>query len=315
MGLDESVGTISRVKPPHATQGLSPVQVWWMAARPKTLSAAAAPVLVGSAMAFAEGAFHVLAALAALLGAFLLQVGTNLANDYFDFKKGADTEERVGPTRVTAAGLIAPERVRGAMVLAFLLAAIVGIYLVARGGWPLVLVGLLSIASGIAYTGGPFPLGYKGLGDVFVFVFFGLVAVAGTHYVQTLHFSWWSLYAGVPVGLLSTAILVVNNVRDVETDAKSGKGTLAVRLGEGFARREYALLVIVAYLALVPLALGAAAPGALLALLSLPMVPPLLRAMRDERGAALNPRLAETARLLAVFSALMALGLALGGGS
>lgn len=253
------------------TQNLSQRQIWLLAARPKTLPAAAAPVIVGTAVAISEGVFSFGPALAALLGALLIQIGTNLANDVFDFKKGADTGERLGPMRVTQAGLLSPEQVMQGMWATFGLAVVVGLYLVYVGGWPIVLVGLLSIAAGIAYTGGPFPLGYNGLGDIFVFIFFGLVAVCGTYYVQAQAISRVAYFAAIPIGLLATAILVVNNLRDIETDKKVGKKTLAVRLGREGAQMEYVLLIGVAYI--IPLFMwvsGVSSVAVFLVWLSLP---------------------------------------------
>ena len=289
----------------------SRVGLWWMAARPKTLSAAAVPVLVGVAVALLDGVFRPLPALAALLGAFLIQVGTNLANDYYDFRKGADTEDRLGPTRVTQAGLIAPEAVFRAMTLTFILAAVVGLYLVGIGGWPILVVGLLSIASGIAYTGGPYPLGYNGLGDLFVFVFFGIVATVGTYWVQALQWSWLVLLASIPVGALSTAILVVNNLRDADTDAQAGKRTLAVRFGKPAARGEYIAMIVLAYASTVLIAWWSASPWPLLSLLSLPLAVRGVRSVLRDEGTVLNDTLALTAKLLAVYGLLLAIGLAL----
>ncbi|MEN9935502.1 MAG: hypothetical protein RLZZ387_2081 [Chloroflexota bacterium] len=290
----------------------SPVRTWVMASRPPTLPAAVVPVLVGSAVAYAEGAFRPLPFFAALLAAVLIQIGTNFANDYFDFRKGADTAARLGPTRVTQSGLIAPETVLRATVLTFGLAALLGLYLVWVGGWPILLIGVLSIAAGVLYTGGPFPLGYNGLGDLFVFVFFGLVAVCGTVYVHlgTVPAAAWA--AALPVAMLATAIIVVNNLRDADTDRVAGKRTLAVLLGKGFARGEYAALVVGAYL-VPPLSvvLGLASLWALLPLLTLPLAAPQVRAMLTRDGAVLNLALKGTGRLHMLFGALLALGLAL----
>ena len=215
----------------------SKVEVWLLAARPKTLPAAAAPVVVGTAVAISEQVFSLLPALAALLGALFIQIGTNFANDVFDFKKGADTTERLGPMRVTQVGLLTPRQVMMGMWLTFGLASVAGLYLIWIGGWPIVAIGVLSIISGIAYTGGPFPLGYKGLGDLFVFIFFGLVAVCGTYYVQAGSVTMSALALGVAVGALSVAILTVNNLRDVDNDRRAGKRTLVVRMGATPARR------------------------------------------------------------------------------
>ncbi len=219
----------------------SRVRIWLMAARPRTLAAAFAPVLVGSALAWREGGFKWPAALGCLGFALLVQIGTNFANDYYDFVKGADTAERVGPRRAVASGLVAPAAMRRAMWLVFALAFGVGLTLLHYGGWPLLVVGVVSILCGLAYTGGPFPLGYHGLGDIFVFVFFGLVAVGATFFVQTGHWGANALIAGAAVGALATNILVANNYRDAETDAKAGKRTLVVRFGKPFAHVQFAL--------------------------------------------------------------------------
>lgn len=295
--------------PSMVSQAPGRLQVWLLATRPRTLPAAVAPVLVGGAVALKLGQAAWAPFLAAMLGAALLQIGSNLANDYFDFVAGVDTAERLGPVRVTQAGLASPRAVAIATAMAFLLATLVGGYLVTVGGWPIVAIGLASILAGIAYTGGPFPLGYKGLGEIFVFLFFGLIAVTGTTYVQTHGWSWLALELAIPVGLLSAAILVVNNLRDLPTDARTGKGTLAVRFGERFTLFEYGLLLVGAYLVPVELVVvGELGPGALLPLLTLPLAVRLYRSVRVERGRALNRRLADTAQLLFVFSALLALG-------
>jgi 1,4-dihydroxy-2-naphthoate polyprenyltransferase len=284
-----------------------------LAARVRTLPAAAAPVVVGAGAAIGAGHFAFFPAVAALVGALLLQIGANFANDLFDFLRGADTAARVGPMRVTQAGLLAPRQVRVGMWAVFAAAALIGVYLIAVGGWPVVLIGLAAILAAIAYTGGPFPLGYHGLGEVFVFLFFGLAAVGGTYYVQAGAMraaAWW---AAVPMGLLAVAIIVVNNLRDIDTDRAAGKHTLAVHFGERGARAEYTVLVVIAYL--MPVAMWAtrvASAWVLLALLSLPLVPPLLRRLRGERGRALNGVLAGTARLELIYGLLFALGLALG---
>lgn len=288
------------------------MRIWWLAARPKTLPAAAAPVIVGTAAAIKDRQFQPGPALAALIGALLIQIGSNLANDVFDFKKGADTAERLGPTRVTQAGLLTPRQVLIGMWAVFLAAMLVGVYLVIVGGWPIVVIGLCSIAAAIAYTGGPFPLGYNGLGDIFVFIFFGLVAVCGTYYVQAGTVgavAWWS---ALPVGFLATAILVVNNLRDIKTDRVVGKRTIAVRLGENAARAEYAALVILSYL--VPPAMwlfGIASFWILLAWLSAPLAWPLWQIVSREHGRVLNKVLAGTARLELVYGLLFAAGLIL----
>jgi 1,4-dihydroxy-2-naphthoate polyprenyltransferase len=214
---------------------LSPLHIWLMAARPRTLPAAVAPVLVGTALAATEGTFKWLTFAAAMLGALFIQVGTNLSNDYSDARRGADTEDRLGPVRVTAGGLVPPRQVLVATYVAFGMAVLAGAYLIATAGWELLLVGAASILAGVLYTGGPRPYGYEGLGEVFVFLFFGLVAVTGSYFAQVEQLTWEAFVLAVPVGLLASAILVVNNVRDLETDRRAGKRTLAVRLGGGRA--------------------------------------------------------------------------------
>ncbi len=287
------------------------LRAWIMAVRPATLSAAAVPVFVGTAVAAWLGGFRLGPALAALAGAFLLQIGANFANDVFDYEKGADTHERLGPTRAVQAGLLTPRSVRRGMFVVFGLALLVGVYLTLVSGPAIFAVGVLSILAAIAYTGGPYPLGYHGLGDVFVMAFFGFVAVAGTTYVQTGSVPALALWAAVPVGALATAILVVNNVRDAPTDAKAGKRTLAVRFGRGAGVAEYALLLAAAYLVPLGLALGALGWPVLLPLASAPLGVRLLVALQRERGPALNPVLVGTAKLLLLHGVLFAAGIAL----
>ncbi len=306
--------TASREAGPTAVsaKSISKRQAWILATRPKTLPAAAGPVLVGSALAFSDGLFTLLPALAAMLGALLLQIGSNFANDYFDFFKGVDTDERLGPTRVTATGLITPAELRWGMVIVFGLSALVGLYLIFVGGWPILAIGVAAIVAAIAYTGGPFPFGYHGLGEFFVFIFFGLVAVAGTYYVQALTVTWTAVLASVPVGALVTNILVVNNLRDIDTDASAGKRTLAVILGRNGTRVEYVALLTVAYA--VPLGLvvsGQFSFWTLLPWLTLPLAVRLVRPIYGEQGRALNATLAGTARLSLLFSLLFAVGILL----
>lgn len=288
------------------------IRTWLHAARPKTLYAAAAPVLMGGALALADDGFRSLPFLAALVCALLIQIGTNLANDYSDFVRGADTEERQGFTRVTQAGWVGPSAMRKAISLIFVLALAIGAYLVYVGGWPILLVGSMAIAAGLAYTGGPWPFGYHGLGDLFVLLFFGWVAVAGTYYVQTLQLNPSALLAGTGIGALVTAILVVNNLRDRETDGRAGKRTLAVRLGDRGSRLEYTVLLAVA--ALVPavgVGLGRWPAGALAALAVAPLaVRPLRSVWRFEDRRTLNATLAETSRLAGLYALLFAVGLA-----
>jgi 1,4-dihydroxy-2-naphthoate octaprenyltransferase len=290
------------------------LRAWILAARPKTLSAAVAPVAVGTGLAAHHDVLAPLPALAALLGALLIQIGTNLANDYYDFVRGADTAERVGPVRVTQAGLLAPGAVRRAMVLTLAAAMVPGAYLVAVAGWPIVWIGLVSIACAVLYTGGPAPLAYHGLGDVFVFVFFGLVAVGGTYYVQGGTWPADAWLAGAGVGALSTAVLVVNNLRDIETDVLAGKKTLAVRMGRGGTQTEYVLLLAVA--AIVPcvgVVLLRWPAWSLLALGALALAtPPTRVVVAYASPRELLPALGATARVLAVYGAALALGLAVG---
>jgi 1,4-dihydroxy-2-naphthoate polyprenyltransferase len=289
------------------------LRIWLMAARPRTLPAAIAPVLVGTAAAIEQhgdlrrvGAF-----IAALIGSIFIQIGTNLANDYSDAKRGADTVERLGPVRVTAAGLVAPQRVLVATWLAFGIAVAAGIYLATVAGWVIIAVGAASIAAGILYTGGPRPYGYAGLGELFVFLFFGLVAVNGSYYVQLERLEWVPFGLSVAVGCLATAILVVNNVRDIDTDRRADKRTLAVRLGREPARRLYLALIALAYLALlVTLAANGGPWWAALGMLSAPLaLRPARAVMTRTDGPALNGALAGTGALLGVFSLLVSLGL------
>jgi len=305
------VSTAASVQQPPG-RSPSAVSSWLLAARPKTLSAASVPVLVGCACAVSARVFHVGPALATLAGALLLQIGANFANDVYDYEKGADTAERLGPTRAVQAGLITPAAMKRGMYLVFALALLLGAYLTAVAGPAILAIGIASIISAIAYTGGPYPLGYNGLGDVFVFVFFGLVAVCGTVFVQVGEVPAFAVWCSLPVGALATAILVVNNLRDHETDARAGKRTLAVRFGPRAAIYEYGLLLAFAYA--VPLYLAtSSARGrfALLPLLTLPLARRLMRAVATETGRALNARLAGTAQLLFLFGVLFAAGIAL----
>lgn len=288
------------------------VSSWVLAARPKTLSAASVPVLVGSACAYALESFRAGPALAALGGALLLQIGANFANDVYDYEKGADTAERLGPTRAVQAGLISAAAMKRGMYVVFALSLLIGAYLTAVAGPVILAIGIGSIISAVAYTGGPYPLGYNGLGDVFVFFFFGLVAVCGSVFVQMGQVPALALWCSLPVGALATAILVVNNLRDVEQDAKVGKRTLAVRWGRKAVIGEYGLLLALAYA--VPLFLATSSARGrfvLLPLLTLPLARKLVLAMRSETGRELNPRLAGTAKLLLLFGLLFALGIVL----
>ena len=292
---------------------MSALRLWLVASRPRTLPAAVAPVLVGTALAISEEEFRPLAFVAALVGSVFIQIGTNLANDYSDARRGADTEDRLGPVRVTAGGLMPPQRVLTGTYVAFGVAVASGTYLATVAGWELLVVGVVSIAAGVLYTGGPRPYGYEGLGELFVFLFFGLVAVAGSYYVQAQELPWEAFALAVPVGLLAAAILVVNNVRDVDTDRRAGKRTLAVQLGRARARALFGTMLAVAYL--VPVAiplLGGLSWWVVVPLLSLPLAPPLYRTVATRTdGPALNGALAATGRLLAIYSLLLSAGILL----
>lgn len=299
---------------------LSPIRVWLLAARPHTLPAAVAPVLVGLGASLGSGiAFRLDTALACLAVALLLQIVANLANDLADFRRGADTADRLGPMRTAQAGLLTSRQLTLGIALTCVAAGVVGLYLVAVGGLALLVIGGLAIGAALAYTAGPLPYGYVGLGEPFVFLFFGPVAVIGTTWLQGLRLEPLAIAASLPVGALVTAILVVNNLRDIPTDRAAGKRTLAVLLGERFAMMEYVALVAIAVA--VPPALwlvAGAGPGPLLALLALPLGVPLLREVLavgpagDRRR--LNPVLKGTARLSLGYGVLLAVGLALGSG-
>lgn len=319
-GQADRVTTSAPDRPSSAatTIGVGSAHAWLLATRPKTLLVGVTPILLGAAAALHHGSgVNWLAVLAALFGAVMIQIGANLANDVFDHEKGADTEERIGPLRVTQAGLLTPRQVRGGMVACFAAAFLVGIYLTAIAGWPIVVIGLASIASGIAYTGGPYPLGYNGLGDIFVMLFFGPVAVCGTMFVACGVFTPVSLVASLACGALATAVLAVNNVRDVFTDTKTGKRTLAVRFGRRFGVFEYAALVAIAEAVPVVLVVGFGVHyAALAALFTAPLGIKLAVTLAKNRdGAILNAALADTAKLLLVHGVLLSVGIALAGRS
>jgi 1,4-dihydroxy-2-naphthoate polyprenyltransferase len=290
---------------------VNPARIWLMAARPRTLPAAVAPVLVGTALAATQGTFKVLTFLAAMLGALFIQIGTNLSNDYSDARRGADTEDRLGPVRVTAGGLVPPKQVLVATYLAFGLAVLVGVYLIVTAGWELLLIGVASILAGVLYTGGPRPYGYEGLGEVFVFLFFGLVAVTGSYFAQVERWDWEAFALAVPVGLLASAILVVNNVRDLETDRRAGKRTLAVRLGRERTRVLYAVMLAVGFLtAPIPWLFGGLDAWVLLCWLAAPIALRLVGVVRQRTdGPSLNRALAGTGMLQLVFCTLLAAGI------
>jgi len=285
-----------------------------MASRPRTLTAAVAPVVAGTGLAAFHDSVAWLPALAALAGAVLIQIGTNLANDYYDFVRGGDTHERIGPTRVTQAGILAPASVRAGMVAVLAAAVLVGAYLVAVAGWIVVWIGVASVICAVAYTGGPYPLAYHGLGDVFVFVFFGLIAVGGTYYVQAHAWPLDAVVAGAGLGALSTAILVVNNLRDIETDARAGKRTLAVRLGPAGTKIEYVALLVGGGLAPVVGVTALGWPAAALASLGglVAAVGPLQAVIGFSHPAELIPALGGTARVVVLYGGLLAMGLATG---
>lgn len=287
-------------------------QIWWLAIRPKTLSISVAPVLVGTALAWSEQ--HGVSwapMLAALLAAMLIQAGTNLHNDAADFERGADDGDRLGPPRVTAQGWVSATAVHRAAALCFALAFLLGIYLVWVGGWPILVLGLASIGAGLAYTGGPQPIAYSALGELFVFLFFGLAAVLGSYYLQTFSLSVPALIAAMAIGLFAAAVLLVNNYRDLDNDRRAGKRTLAVRIGRSAARIEYGLLLLTPFALLLPLQL-ASGGLAWLPLLLLPWAISLLRRfVRQAPGPAFNKLLAETARLQLVYALLLGLGVVL----
>ncbi len=283
---------------------------WLLAIRPKTLPAGVAPVLIGTAMAFGDGVYHFPTAAVCLIAALAIQIGTNLANDYYDFQKGADTPDRVGPTRVTQAGLIPPQTVKFSFALAFIVFAFACAWLTLRGGWPIAALGILAVLSGILYTAGPCPLGYMGLGDLFVFIFFGPVAVAGTYYVQSLEMNMAVILAGLAPGFISVAILTVNNLRDIESDQRCGKYTLAVRLGRSFALSEYLFCLFAA--SLVPVFIYAFIQDHLAVLLcagmSIAAIPTIKMVLTKTDGVSLNAALAQTGKLLMVYSILFSIG-------
>ncbi len=289
-------------------------KIWVEAARPKTLAAAFTPVLVGAGISWYDQALSVTSTSVALLCAFLIQIGTNFANDYFDFVKGADTEERIGFTRATAAGLISPKAMLNATVISMSLAFLFGLYLVWIGGWVILAIGLLSLLFGVLYTGGPYPLGYNGLGDIFVFIFFGIVAVMGTYYVNALEWSEASFWASLSVGALCTNILVINNLRDVEQDAKVGKRTLGVMFGDTALKWEYTFMILLAYT--IPPHFYVQLNYSIWVFLPFLVLPiAIMHAYKvwtetDKRN--LNSLLENTARFMALFGLLFTLGIVLG---
>jgi 1,4-dihydroxy-2-naphthoate octaprenyltransferase len=289
---------------------MSPFNIILLAIRPKTLPAAVAPVMIGTSMAFGDGVHHFVSAAVALITALLIQIGTNLANDYFDFKKGTDTRDRIGPIRVTEAGLVKPGTMKIATAFVFFLAWCGCMWLFMRGGKPVIIIGILSISSGIFYTAGPRPLGYLGLGELFVLIFFGPVAVAGTYYVQSLEINAAVIIAGLAPGLFSSAILVVNNLRDIEGDARTGKKTLAVRFGADFAKKEFLFFILSA--CVIPAAVFLITHDHIYTLLavfsSLFSLSTILTVLTKQEGTALNHALAKTGLLLIIYSVIFSVG-------
>ena len=287
-----------------------PLKTWFLAFRPKTLPAAIAPVMIGTAMAFGDGVHHLPTAILCLLAALAIQVGTNIANDYYDFKRGADTTERIGPTRVTQAGLITPSTMRWAFIISFSVSAFLSLWLVYRGGWPIAVIGILAILSGIFYTAGPRPLGYIGLGDLFVLIFFGPVAVAGTYYVQSYEMNMAVILAGIAPGLISVAILTVNNLRDINSDRVAGKRTLAVRFGRSFAISEYLFSIMLA--SLIPVLIYGLIQdhiAILTCVIVIPLAVPIMKiVVIASDGHLLNRALELTGKLLLIYSVIFSIG-------
>ena len=282
---------------------------WVLASRPKTLPAAVAPVLIGTSVAYYDNKLNLIAALIALICSVLIQIGTNFVNDLYDHLKGSDSEERVGPERALATGMISVNEMKRAIYLTFGVTFFLGLYLVYIAGWPILLVGIFSIASGYAYTAGPYPLAYNGLGDIFVFVFFGVVAVVGTYYVQALKLTELIFIASIPAGMLITNILVVNNYRDVDEDKKNNKNTLAVKLGKRFSRIQYLVQMLIAYAVPVVVFIRYEISWTvLLPLITLPLGVKLFKMLVDLKGEALNKTLELTAKLSVLFSILFSIG-------
>ena len=296
---------------------LSRGRAWTLAARPRTLPAALTPVITGTAVAFhgsGGGGIHWPSAVLALVTALLLQIAANFANDALDFRRGADTVERLGPVRITASGLISSATMLRATALALLLATASGLPLAIRGGWPMFLIGAAAIICAVAYTGGPFPLGYLGLGEVFVFIFFGLAGVAGTAYVQTRDLTGLALAASVPIGALAAGILVVNNLRDLRTDAQAGKRTVAVRLGDRRTRLEYKALLLIAIVT-PPILWSAGWLGWwwLITLVWVPVAGRLWSDITTRSGKQLNATLGDTGKGLLLYGVLLSCALVLSG--
>lgn len=297
--------TVNHEKPKKIT-------VWLLACRPKTLPAAAAPVILASAAACYEGVFQAWIALITLASAILMQIGANFANDVFDYHRGADTVDRLGPVRVTQAQLLTPREMYAGMIIVFGGASVLGLYLITQSGWPILVIGVLAILAALAYSGGPLPYGYIGLGELFVFLFFGPAAVWGTYYAQAGRLSELAIWGSIPMGLLVTAILVVNNLRDVQTDRKAGKMTLAARFGEQFTRWEFVFLILCSFLVPIIMVLFRNySPWILTSMFAAIKLPKLLDLIWNYQGRALNKALADTGQLVLVFAMLFAIGLIL----
>ena len=283
---------------------------WVIASRPKTMTAAIAPVLLGSALAYYEGAFDIITFFVILIAACLIQIGTNLTNDLFDYIKGADNNDRLGPKRAMQAGLILEPEMKRAIFIVFSLSICFGFYLALLGGWIIVGIGLLSILFAILYTGGPYPLAYNGLGDIFVFIFFGLIAVSGTYYLYTDYFSINSFILGSSAGCLATAILVVNNLRDVDNDKEYGKNTLAVYFGKKFTQFEYLLLMIIAYIIPIYISIELGNKASIyIVYFTLPISIRLMIDVFYKKNSMLNETLEATAKLLLLYSLLLSFGI------
>ena len=289
---------------------LSKTQIWIMAARPKTLPAAAASVILGSSLALRDSSFRLFPALAALCISILLQIGANFANDLFDYQRGADTKQRLGPVRVAQAGLLTPGQIKIGMLVVFAFSIVLGSYLAWEAGWIVIIIGMSAIIAALAYTGGPFPFGYHSLGDLFVLIYFGLTAVCGTYYVQTHLISMQAIWAGFAMGLLITNILVVNNLRDIETDRLAGKITLAVRLGVGGTRLEYLTCLIIAYsIPIILSSIDKSYAGSFFSWLSIPLAIKSIQELFKLEGCSLNQTLAGTARLALIYALLFSFGI------
>jgi len=294
------------------TNKISKFDAWILASRPRTLLAAVVPVIVGSSIAIHDGKFNITAATIALLCSIFIQIGTNFANDLFDFLHGTDKQDRVGPQRAVASGLISIHEMKLGTIITFGTSFVLGLYLVYMGGWIVLLIGLVSIAAGIAYTAGPLPLAYNGLGDVAAFLFFGFIATVGTYFVQTHEFSWMSFWASIPVGALVTNILVVNNYRDREEDSSNGKNTLAVIFGDRFSRIQYVFFMVISYAILfVVYFTFKKSYTVFLPLISLPISIKLVKMIFTLKGRELNKTLELTAKLSAIYGFLFAVGILL----